>query len=275
MSSKANFFVLITIILAFKVSSQSYKLSDVDSVIQPRIYASIGGYFPEVETSLRIDSENGLGTELSLEDNFRFERQMSVLKLELLYRLKNRSQFSFFYTALRRNSTYRLDADIQFGDTTFNIGAQADIFFNTYYYALTWRYALFSNPNWNAGFSVGARYVEFKTGIEAKLNSNQFSRSTSIGAPVLLVGVHGAGYLTDKLLARYRMEYFHIMVADINIKVVETQTSLEYYIFENFGLGVAYSTNSYNVSEIPFTTRFKGKVVFDFGGFNLYATARF
>jgi hypothetical protein len=63
-------------------------------------------------------------------------------------------------------------------------------------------------------------------------------------------------------------------VSGINISIIESQFSLGYYITQNIGLGLAYSTNAYRVNDIPFDD-FKGRVEFEFGGLNLFLTGRF
>jgi hypothetical protein len=91
----------------------------------------------------------------------------------------------------------------------------------------------------------------------------------------LLVGIHGSGYITDRFLARYSMEYFQLSVEGIKIVVLENKFSLDYYIIRNLGIGVGYSTSIYNVKEIPFDSDFKGRVRFGFAGFQAQLSARF
>jgi len=252
--------------------AQSY-LSRDSIVVNPRIYLSLGAYFPTVSTELRIDGDF-LGTEISLEEDLRLLDDMSVFKVDGLIRASERSQFLISFTSLLRRNTFEIDESITFNDTVFDVGAKLDIFFDTYYYALTWRYSFFNEINWNAGLSLGARYVYFDTGLEASFNGELKSGRESVGAPALLLGLHGSGYLTSRLLTRYSLEYLRLSVADIGIRIVESDFSLEYFIGRHWGLGVAYSTNSYLVEDIPFSD-FDGKVSFSFGGLNLFATGRF
>lgn len=248
-------------------------MSRDSTVMNPRIYISLGAYFPSVSTELRIDGDI-IGTEISLEEDLRLLDDMSVFKVDGLFRVKERSQFLISFTSLLRRNNFQIDESITVNDSVFDVGAEVDIFFDTYYYALTWRYSVFNETNWNAGFSVGARYVYFDTGLEARFNDEVTGVTESIGAPALLIGLHGSGYLTSRLLARYSLEYLRLSVADIGIRIVESDFSLEYFIGRHWGLGLAYSTNSYVVKDIPFSD-FDGKVSFSFGGLNLFATARF
>jgi hypothetical protein len=259
-------------LVSFRVDAQIYRSKD-STLVNPRAYISLGAYFPSVSTELRIDGDV-IGTDISLEEDLRLLDDMSVFKADALFRAGQRSQFLISFTSLLRRNDFEINESITVNDTVFDVGANLDIFFDTYYYALTWRYSLFNEVNWNAGFSVGVRYVYFDTGLEARFNDEITTVQESIGAPALLLGLHGGGYLTSRLLARYSLEYLRLTVADIGIRIVESDFSLEYFIGRHWGLGVAYSTNSYLVKDIPFSD-FDGKVSFAFGGLNLFATARF
>lgn len=254
--------------------SQSYMGND-STLHVPRFYVSVGGYFPEITTTIRVDSKLGLGTEIGLENDFKLDNRIGVFQVEGILRLKEKSQLAFGFTNLNRGNNFQIEEDISFGDTTFYAGADAALNFDVYYYALTWRYSFFNKPNWNAGLSLGMRVMNFKASLDANVNSRSYDQSFSVAAPALLVGVHGGAYLTPRLLGRYSLEYFQVSFSGIDINIIETDVALQYFFLENVSIGGGYSTNSYKVNEVPLNDSFSGKVLFDFSGFNLFVTARF
>lgn len=265
---------LLAAVLPNIATAQSYL--DKDSVYHnPRVYITAGVHDLNLQTELRLDSDIGLGTSISLEDDLKLLNEGFVFQAGGIVRAKRRSQFVFSYTGILRERNVEIDENIDFADTTFYVGAQAKFYFNTYYYSLTWRYSLLEKTNWNAGFSVGLRMVQFKTGLDASFNGSEYGSESTIGAPALLLGLHGSAYLMPRLLGRYSFEYLQLSVSDISIKILETRASLEYFVLKNVGLGVAYSTNKYLVENIPFNNDFEGRVSFEFGGFSLMASARF
>lgn len=253
--------------------SQSYSTVEGDS-INPNVYLTVGYYFPNINTSLRIDSKIGIGTEIGLE-NLGLDENKSVFRLDGVIRISPKSQLAIGYTKINRNKAVTLETDIEIGDTTFYAGANARIKFNIDYYALTWRYSFFNEKNWNAGLSFGARGVSINSDFKANLNENSYDESVSVTAPAVLFGVHGSAYLTPKLLARYSLEVFYLSISGIDISVIESNASVHYFFLKNMGLGIAYSTNDYRVKDVPLGEDFNGKVDFNFGGLNLFLTARF
>ncbi len=271
-------FILSGLLIPFSAFCQSYTAKD-STLQKPWLYLSAGAYNPNIVTSLRIDSDNGLGTDISLEDDLKFNSNIWVFKADAILQVSKRSQVAVMFTTLQRSKDLQLQGDVTFGDTTFYADAYVDVYFDTYYYAATWRYSIFNKPGWNAGFSIGLRTLQFKAGLYASASLNQnsydYRKDAKFTAPAILVGLHGAGYLTDRLLARYSIEYFQASIADIKINVLETKASVEYYIIKNAGIGAAYNSNIYLVRELPFSDNIDGKVKFIFGGFNLFLTARF
>lgn len=256
------------------IDAQSYLTASGDS-INPRVYASAGLFFPNLTTSLRVDGRNGFGTDLSLEDDFNFEQSLAVLYVQGILRVKQRSQFVFSYTNINRSSNFVVDQDFTLADTAFYVGAVADLQFDVNYYAFTWRYAFFNKANWNAGLSLGLRAAQFGFKADAVANGVEYGAADKVIAPTILIGLHGSGYLTPRLLGRYSLEYFGLNIAGLDIQVLETRASLEYFILKNVGLGVAYSTSSYRVADFPLNNNFNGRVLFEFSGANLFLCARF
>lgn len=258
------------------ILAQSYATVEADS-INPRAYITLGYYSPDINTSFRLNGALGLGTEIGLED-LGLEEEKSVFRLDGVFRISPKSQLAITYTSINRESKAILENRIEVGDQVFDVGSGIGLNFNVDYFALTWRYSFFNEKNWNAGVSLGARAVSINTGFGALRNdgTEDISRtaSASFTAPALLVGIHGSAYLTPKLLARYSLEYFQLSISGIDISVIESNFSVQYFIWRNLGLGIAYSTNDYQVKDIPLGN-FDGQFDFNFGGLNLFLSARF
>ena len=256
------------------VNAQSYESREGDS-ITPRFYIGAGFFFPNIDTALRIDSSIGIGTEINLEDDLKLDENIQVFKFGALVKISPRSQLLAGFTAIDRSQTLTLEENIEVGDTIFYAGSNARIKFDVNYFALTWRYSFFNEKNWNAGLSFGARVMDINSSFNALLNDDSYFVEEGIIAPAVLFGIHGSAYLRPRLLARYSLEYLYLDIKGIDITILESTATVSYFIFKNVGLGLGYSTNNYRLRNIPLSDDFDGKVIFGFGGFNLYITARF
>jgi hypothetical protein len=262
------------LMLSFDALGQEYY--DEDSVLQkPMFYLSAGGYSVDMQTDLRIDGRRGIGTDISLENDLKLASNAFVFVAGGIVSLKNKSEFAFTYTSTLRSRDFEVVESFKLGDRDIDVGATANIYFNTYYYAFTWRYSIFKKPNWNAGLSLGLRAINIRTGIDAQINQRSFSDQYRVTVPSILFGVYGSAYLTPRLLGRYNFEYFQATISGIDFRVLESSASLEYFIIKNVGLGVGYNTNVYVARNIPFKDNFEGKVIYGFEGFFIKASARF
>jgi hypothetical protein len=272
---KTIFLLLITLLICDIGWSQSYTSREGDS-INPKFYVWAGVFYPNMNTSLRIDSANGpIGTEIGLENDLDLQEDLGVFRIDGLVQLTENSQLAVTYTAMKRERRFTLEKDIVFGNRTFESGSNVGYEFNVDYVGATYRYNFFNERNWNAGLSGGLRGVFINTSLDGQLNNMNFKETAKITAPAILFGVHGSAYLTPRLLARYSLEVFFLSIDDIKINILESNASVHYYIFKNVGLGLAYSTNNYRIQNVPLWGDSDGKVDFNFGGLNMYLTSRF
>lgn len=168
-----------------------------------------------------------------------------------------------------------MQEDIEFGERLIEAGSGVNYNFDVDYLAATYQYSFWNKLNWRAGLSAGLRAVFINTGIEAELNNRITKESRSFTAPAILLGAHGSAYLTRRLLAKYSLEVLYLTIQDVRINVIESNAAVHWFFARSFGLGLQYSTNSYRLRDLPFSDSFKGKVDFEFDGFNVVLTARF
>ncbi len=264
----------VTVLLCSAGWSQSYTSRAGDS-INPQFYISAGLFYPNMTTSLRVDSKIGIGTEIGLEDDLNLSEDVGVFRIDGLIRLTENSQLRATYTRIHRDRNLRLEEDIKFGDRVLEEGSNVGYNFDVDYIGATYRYNFFNQENWSAGLSAGLRGIFISTQFDGQLNALQFTEKATFTAPAILFGAHGSAYLTPRLLARYSLEMLYLTISDISINIVESNAAVEYYIFKNVGIGLAYSTNNYRLTNLPLWGDSDGKVNFEFSGFNLYFSARF
>jgi len=130
---------LVLLFLTTVLTAQSYTSREGDS-INPRFYVSAGFYYPNMNTSLRVDSKLGLGTEIDLEDDLRLPEDLGVFRIDGLVQLTKNSQLAVAYTGIKRKQGVFLERDIKFKDTVFQANSGVEFKFNVDYVGATYRY---------------------------------------------------------------------------------------------------------------------------------------
>lgn len=268
-----NFFLFLFILFSTSLSAQR----KADSLFKPRFYLYAGGFAPNVTTSLRFDSKTvHVGTILSLEENLDFDDQPKLFRIDGTAKLSKRSTVALTFLQINRSRDFTVDKEIKYLDTTIDVGASANLYFNTNYWSLSYRYSLFAKPNWSAGLSLGARILTVKTGMSASsIRLGNYTSESELIVPAALIGIHGSAYLTPRFQFRYTWEYLKLNVEGINIYVFDNNLALEYYILKNVGLGASYSNVTFLVRDVPFSDEFTGEIKYSWSGFSLFLAARF
>lgn len=274
----ARFFQIFSFLALIILNGRTYSQTAKDSVFRAsRFYLYAGGFAPNVTTSIRFDSKTAhLGTILSLEENLNFDEQPKLFRIDGTAKLSKRSTIAATFLSIHRNKTFTIDKDIRFKDTTFEVGANASMYFNTNYWALSYRYSIFAKPNWSAGLSIGARILTVKTGISANsVRLGNYSSASELVVPAALFGLHGSAYLTPRFQFRYTWEYLKLNVQGIDVYVFDNNLALEYYFLKNVGIGASYSNVAFLVRDLPFSNEFSGEIKYSWYGFSLFVAARF
>jgi hypothetical protein len=81
----------------------------------------VGALLTNRDTDTRLDSDNGPGTDIDLEDDLGLKSSLSVGRFGDYVWIKPRQRFDLAYFDLSRSATKRIDKTIVFGDQTFVI----------------------------------------------------------------------------------------------------------------------------------------------------------
>lgn len=241
-----------------------------------KYYIASGAYFPNVTTEIRLDSQVGLGTVLSLENSFGFPDKPVLFRIDADARITKRSSITAQFFLMNRNSEKVLDREIVIRDTVIETGATIKSKVNNTFYGITYHYDAFRKPMINAGFDAGLRLTVFDMGFYFKrLNGEENATNISLPIPVILLGFHTNGYFTPRLRGGYRFDFFRLNIEGVQGSVFENKFLLEYYFIKNLSIGVAYNSIIYNLDDFPVSDNFTGKVNFQISGMECYLSARF
>ncbi len=211
-----------------------------------------------------------------MEENLGFSDKSWLFRIEGDAKFTKRSGVSLNYVKLNRSQDWSVDRDITIFDTTFSVGADLGIYFNTTFIAASYKYSIFSQEKWDAGLSVGIRHLSIKVGVDLITeNNSDYNESVKIPAPVPVFGIFGSADMTDHLRVRYNFDYFTIEVNGVKGGVLDNRFALEYFIIKNLGLGASINFLSYEVKEIPLAEDFDGKIKYSLSGFSFFLSTRF
>jgi len=202
----------------------------------------LGGYnIKNANTVARLDANNApVGAYIDFHDTLGGERTATVLRLDGRYRFNEHHGLGFSWYDVRLAGSRMLDKDIQWGGLTYPVSTQVDSDLKFNVYKLNYQYSLFHNEQAELGASVGLHVMGISANISAS-GINQ-SQGQSVTAPLPVWGLFAAYKFTPRFSAYYTYELFNINYQDKVIGGLQDfLLGLEYRLFRNFALGVAYN----------------------------------
>jgi len=265
----------LTILLLSIFSLSAY----ADTPFKNKLEVTLGAYFPSIDTSVRIDSnQHDVGHRFDLEDIFGLDDSETYGFGGLEYRFNDRHALELTYFDLSRDADKSISKDITIGDNTYSAGASLETEFNYEVYRASYIYNILTNKDYAVGLGIGLHIT--KIGISVETNSSLGSltgsnkaelEDTSLPLPVL--GLRGNWRIADNWIIDSNIDGFALKYDDYKGYLLNVGLALEYDRFKyvSFGAGWDY----YNLNVEGDKDKFNGEIDYEYSGPMFYMKGRF
>jgi hypothetical protein len=238
-----------------------------------RYSLSLGGFVTNLNTSVTLGSADmGTGITTDLEEALGLDTSLTVFRADATARLgdSRRHRLDFGYWDLRRHSSKRLGADVEYGGQTYPIGTTVDSYFNLSVFKGGYSYSIMQDERLDFGVGVGLFVMPIDVGISA---AGVGSTEEKVTAPLPTFNVRFDVALTPKLFLRQGLEVFYLEVGNFRGGLLSGLLTLEYKPWEHFGFGGGYNFFILGIkadgSSYP-NINLTGKIDFNYSGLLLY-----
>ncbi|WP_436486677.1 hypothetical protein [Chitinophaga sp. ARDCPP14] len=238
------YIIPVCILCSFQLQAQSQHTKPGPPWYVERFKVSAGAFFPINNTDVSVGStDSRIGTDIDFEDDLGFNKNTGTFLLDLQWRASRRSRFDLSYYRVARNSDYRLQKDITFGENTYNINTSINAFFNTDIYRFSYGYAFFINPKFEAGLLVGAHIVGLDAGINVVGANVGASLKDNFGitAPLPDFGIWGGYSFAKKWYINAEVDYFALTVNDYKGRILAYTAAVNYRAVKGLDVAVGYT----------------------------------
>jgi hypothetical protein len=213
-----------------------------------------GGFFlPISNTDIQIGVNGGRqGTEVDFEKDLGFKSTHGTFLGELQWRITRRSRLGLNYYNIPRNSTYRLDKEINFNGQIYPVDATVKSFFNTAIYQVSYGYAIVSKPKLELGVLVGTHLVGGKVGISLTAENLNKSASNDYGftAPLPDLGLWGGYAVSNRLALNFDVNYLALTVGEVSGSILTYNLHFIYKIVDKLDLSLGYAGLNFSVDVV-------------------------
>lgn len=244
-----------------------------------RYWLEVQAYWPDVNSTVSVATPNGaVGTKIDLESDLALSDRKSTPAFLAGARLSDRFSLIGEYYTLDRSGSKSVGRDITFDDVTYPAGVNVSSAFDTDIYRLVLGYSFLRGAKGELGASLGAHVTQFDIRLagqghvgSAALQSQ--ARKRDALAPLPTLGLFGSYEVAPRLRVAGRADYLSLKVGDYDGRLVNTQVSASYRLFQHVALGAMYRYVDYDLNVDK--SHWQGEVAYKFKGPALFLQATF
>jgi hypothetical protein len=238
-----------------------------------RAAISFGAFLTDPATEVRLDSDQGEGTDINIEDDLGVESSISVLRLGGHWWFKRRSRLDFSVFNVGRNGSKQIDETIEFGDRTFTINTVVSTETDLSVTKAAYTFAPLLKERGYLGVTAGLHVTKNELSLsEPTLGAIE---SESMTAPLPVIGVRGQYALSERFTLRGSVEVFGIETDDIEGSFADRYVAVDYSVGPRFDVGLAYNDVLFDISADKGDNRFRGTLDWGYTGWLLYMNVNF
>lgn len=255
-------------------------------LLNKRFAIGIGGFFPEIDTTIRLDSALGPGTEIDFEDELGFEDSKDVGWLNARWRISERNNLEFEWTSLNRDATRTATTkEYDIGDSTLQAGGKIDSIFDIDLYRITYGFSLIRSDKADLQLQAGLHIADFTVAMQLSgqiqvggspvVTDSSATEGGDLTAPLPHFGGNFTYAFTDKFGFYGNILGFAIEIDNIEGSILDVGGTLQYNFTPNFGLGAGVRFFQVSVDAKAENRDLYGEFEFDYLGPVVYASVTF
>ncbi|HET8699929.1 MAG TPA: hypothetical protein VFO94_20770 [Gammaproteobacteria bacterium] len=232
----------------------------------------LGAFVTEPDTSARLDSDTGLGTDIDLEQDLGLQTSRTVARLGGYYwfGLHHRADFSLFEFA--RDASKQIDKTIEYGDSVYTISTVVSTSSRVRVFEAAYTFAPVVRERGDFGITAGFYTAKVDLGLRNAASGTD--ESEGLTAPLPVIGVRGEYEITRRLALRGAVQLFSIDAGDTSGRLADTYLGVDYTFNDRIGVGVAYNKVAMNV-DAQDDGGFRGALDWGYDGYMVYLKANF
>lgn len=206
-----------------------------------RFRISLGTYLVSMDTTVRIDSSNGSGTTIGLEDDLGMDSEQTELIFSTRYRFARRHILALSYLEMKRDALTTLSRDLQIGDEMFTIGEDVETKFDFELLDISYAYALVQKPRFDFVISFGISTIDYDVGVRTAAAFGTAEERSDETFPVPSVGLGFVHRFTPRWALRTGFKYFKYSENEWETRLSVYDLDVEYHPWRRVGFALGYN----------------------------------
>lgn len=232
----------------------------------------LGMFVTEPNTTARLDSAFGDGTDIDLENDLGLDSSTTVARLSGYYSLTDRHRLDFSLFEYSRDASRQIDKTIEWGDQVFEINTVVSTTADVRIFKAAYTFVPIVRERAEFGITGGLYTALVDIGLAG--TSAGTDESEDLTAPLPVLGVRGRYALSERVSVGGSIEVFSIDAGDANGSWRDAYVGVDYSFSDRIGVGLAYNRVSMNI-DAEERRGFQGQLDWGYDGFMLYLKVDF
>jgi len=205
-------------------------------MLNDKLRVSLGGFYADTNTSVRLDGNTGTGIDVNFEDALGIDNRKLVGEAAMYWRFGERWRLGVDYFSINRSGNRTLAQDVTWGDQTFTVGTNVNSQTKISDLRTTVGYSFFKRADKEVGFGAGLHWTGLKFSVEA---SGGGAESKSVTAPLPVVYFYSNVALTNTWAMSTRLDWLSLNYDKYsgNVRAVGFDFIYQPYTHVAFGMG--------------------------------------
>ena len=246
--------------------------------IDQDIQVSLGGFFLESDTDLRLDGDTGRGTDVDWESEFDLDDK-DRFRVDAFWRFAPRHKVRLMYFENNRSKSTTLTRDIEFGDTIFPVNLQVDARIDTSILELAYEYAFMQRDNMELAGSFGIHTVDLEAAMKGDITTPGGGGTAEVEevgdatGPLPVIGFRYLWHMGGNFYFDGLAQFFYVEWDNNSGSIQDYKVGVTWFPWQNVGIGVGYNTfiTRLDVSK----SGFSGEMEVRYGGAMAFITVGF
>jgi hypothetical protein len=190
-------------------------------------------------TKIRLDTDAGLGTVVTLEEDLGLDATTNVARIDGSWRFAERHRLNVSIFDLSQDGKRTLDRELIIDGEEFSIGEAVATDWKMRLYELGYSYSLVRGERTEWWINAGIFLQDTALTVE-ETGSGSDHASEDIVVPLPKFGTSVAHAFSNRWVGRIGIDIFKLSISDYAASLVDLRTTLDYRFTDSFSVGAGW-----------------------------------
>jgi hypothetical protein len=244
---------------------------------------NLGAFLLNSNIRASLNGESVENPEIDFDETLGRDNDATRVRGDVTWRITPTHHLRFGYFNHTTNRSKVIDQVVNWGDLTFDAGAQVDSRHKLAVYELSYEYAFMKQPTYEVSASLGMHYSDTTLQLSGNAtvtnpdgtttNQTAAVKASNIPAPLPVIGLRGGWAVAPNWYLEAAGQYFALNYEGIDGSWSDLRASATWMFNRNFGLGLGYDRFTMRVNASK--NDFNGKIKAGYSGVQAYLTGTF